>query len=266
MSTDVCLVRIGCLPRGKCGAFLFLSLFFTAVASWAAHPLVTDDAGTQGNGRMQFEANSEFATDREGEALTREVGAQGVLSVGLAGSLDAVWAFPYRRWMTRESGSTSHEAGLSDASVELKWRFHQAGPFSLAVKPGLTVPTGDSARGLGAGEPRFGLFLIASREAGALGLHTNVGYVHGHNGSRHISERLHGSLAAVMSIGRRLRAVGNAYFENNHEDASKTLLSAVLAGFIVPFTDSFDFDIGVKAAMSRPDTDYALLSGVTWRI
>jgi len=45
---------------------LFLPLFSSSV--FAAHPLITDDTGTQGKGRFQMEVNSEVNYDKESEA------------------------------------------------------------------------------------------------------------------------------------------------------------------------------------------------------
>lgn len=45
---------------------LVLTISFSLLTvSYAAHPLITDDTGTQGKGKFQIEVNSEFAYDKE---------------------------------------------------------------------------------------------------------------------------------------------------------------------------------------------------------
>ena len=44
--------------------FIPMMLVYQA-AAFAAHPLITDDAGTQGKGKSQIELNSEFTYDTE---------------------------------------------------------------------------------------------------------------------------------------------------------------------------------------------------------
>ncbi|MDI6762198.1 MAG: transporter [Thermodesulfobacteriota bacterium] len=43
------------------------------------------------------------------------------------------------------------ERGLSDFSFGLKWRFYEIEGFSFALKPGITLPTGNEKKGLGTG-------------------------------------------------------------------------------------------------------------------
>lgn len=44
---------------------LFTFHYILSSASFAAHPHITDDTGTQGKGKFQLEVNSEFAYDKE---------------------------------------------------------------------------------------------------------------------------------------------------------------------------------------------------------
>jgi len=45
--------------------FIFLALLLFAGPSWAAHPLITDDTGTQGKGNFQLEFNGQYDRDKE---------------------------------------------------------------------------------------------------------------------------------------------------------------------------------------------------------
>jgi len=39
---------------------IFVALLLIAYPSWAAHPLITDDTGTQGKGKFQLELNGQY--------------------------------------------------------------------------------------------------------------------------------------------------------------------------------------------------------------
>ena len=44
---------------------IFVALLLIACPSWAAHPLITDDTGTQGKGKFQLELNGQYDWDKE---------------------------------------------------------------------------------------------------------------------------------------------------------------------------------------------------------
>ena len=76
----------------------------------------------------------------------------------------------------RLHGATT-ERGLSDTGVGVKWRFLEEGRVSpqMALYPQVMLPTGDSERGLGEGEPSYVLPLIAQKSWGAWTVFGNVG-------------------------------------------------------------------------------------------
>ena len=45
--------------------FVFFVSVCLPATVWAAHPLVTDDAGTQGKGNFQFEVNGQYDRDKQ---------------------------------------------------------------------------------------------------------------------------------------------------------------------------------------------------------
>ena len=63
------------------------AVILTSGTAFAAHPLITDDTGTQGQGKFQLEVNGEFGHDREKldgvETIESSAGLETVLSGGL---------------------------------------------------------------------------------------------------------------------------------------------------------------------------------------
>ena len=124
------------------GKFLCITLIILVYqsAAFAAHPLITDDAGTQGKGKFQIELNGEFTYDKEIGlgGTTREAGGElsGIVSYGIIDNVDIVLGVPYQWTKVKEEGVTiSDEDGISDISLEGKWRFYDKEGLSFALKP-----------------------------------------------------------------------------------------------------------------------------------
>src|SRR6185503_7118979 len=67
-------------------------------------------------------------------------------------------------------------SGVSDSSLEMKWRFYEREGFSLALKPGLSLPTGDESRGLGTGRASWSIALIGTYDAEPWTVSGNLAY------------------------------------------------------------------------------------------
>jgi hypothetical protein len=51
--------------RKLIGILIVCAVLFVPGVSLAAHPLITDDAGTQGKGKFQLEVNGQYEHDEE---------------------------------------------------------------------------------------------------------------------------------------------------------------------------------------------------------
>lgn len=83
---------------------------------------------------------------------------------------DIVLGIPYQYIRTKTAAtdtdpeSTTLEDGISDMTIEAKWRFFEKEGFSFALKPGITLPTGDRKRGLGTGRTAYSMFFVTKPE------------------------------------------------------------------------------------------------------
>jgi hypothetical protein len=86
----------------------FMVAIMTAGTAFAAHPLITDDTGTQGKGKMQFEFVGEYGVDKEEGGTEKGFEAPTVpfLSYGLSDSIDIVIGLPYVT-VTVDDGATT---------------------------------------------------------------------------------------------------------------------------------------------------------------
>jgi len=244
-------------------------------ATRAAHPLATDDAGTLGRGVRQAELTGQMSRDTEGRGAARtsdDTGEGGVaVGYGLRDDLDLVLgvATSWSR-VHQQGGPTSETRGLGDVAVDVKWRALEAGGFALALKPGITLPTGDADQGLGTGRPCYALTLVASQELGPVGLHANVAYLrddYGRREDREVSrlERLRFSVALAAQVAEKLQLVADVGAETNTDRASPTWPAYALGGAIFAASDDVELDLGVRVGLSAPEADLAGLLGATFR-
>ncbi len=244
---------------------------------FAAHPLITDDAGTQGKKKFQVEVNSEFNYDREKEegVKTKETGGEvaTILSYGILDHIDIVLGMPFQWFRIREENdeTTKHrESGVADLSLELKWRFYEKDGLSFALKPGITFPTGNERKGLGNGRPSYGLTFITTKELGKWAFHVNLGYLRNEYKLREDREAnrkdlWHVSLASEVEALKDLKLVGNIGMERNQEKASNRHPAFILGGLIYSISENMDIDVGIKSSLNKPETDLTILTGIAFR-
>ncbi len=152
--------------------------------AFAGHPFITDDAGTQGKGNWQLELLAQrdhhvhAAGDGPVQLRGRSTLFNPVLTYGLRDNLDVALGLNHLRHRDSENGvaATDSASGAADSTLELKWRFYDENGFSLALKPGLSLPTGDENRGLGTGRTSWGLNFIAAYEVKPWSFMGNVAF------------------------------------------------------------------------------------------
>ncbi len=247
-----------------------LLLLCLPTLSLAGHPLITDDAGTLGKGKFQLELNGQYDSDREtvDGVSVKTTGGQvaSTLSYGLVENVDLVLSLPYSWGKSEENESTTYdEKGISDVVLETKWRFFEKEGYSLALKPGIRIPTGDHKKGLGAGEVGYQAFLIGSKEMVPWSFHANLGYIRNENKTAEQKNIWHASLAATWETIKNLNLVGNIGIERNPDDNAQNNPAFFIGGLIYSVTENIDLDCGVKYGLNSSETDLSLMAGITLR-
>ena len=249
---------------------IFVALLLIAYPSWAAHPLITDDTGTQGKGKFQLELNGQYDWDKDDseDVSVRSTGGQAAatLSYGIAENVDLVLSLPYL-WGKAEANETTlyDEKGIGDAVLETKWRLFEKDKFSVALKPGISIPTGNDEKGLGAGLLGGHLFLIASQELGSWAFHGNLGYIRNENKVDERKDIWHASFAATWEVIKNLKLVADIGIERNPDEDAKNDPAFIIGGIIYSINENFDVDLGVKCSLDSSETDFSALAGVTFR-
>ncbi|MDD5724019.1 MAG: transporter [Syntrophales bacterium] len=262
--------------KGIVGVFFCWAVLTLPVSSWAGHPLITDDTGTQGTGKFQLELTGQYDEDKDTaagvsvETTGKEVGT--TLSYGLVENVDLVLSLPYQ-WGKTEEGNvrTYDEKGVSDMAFEAKWRFFEKEGFSLAFKPGISIPTGNDEKGLGTGNYGYQVFWIGSKKIAPWAFHANLGYIRNENKVDEQRNIWHASLATTWEVVKNLNLVANIGMERNPDDSDSDSDSAsndpafIIGGVIYSVTENFDVDCGVKYGLNSSETDTSLMAGMAFR-
>ncbi len=226
----------------------------TVSGARAGHPLITEDTGTQGAGRWQLEVSGEDGRDRA--SRTRLGRYDAVLSHGVAGNADLQLGLPWLRHA---------DVGAGDVSFDLKWRFHEQNALSLGLKPGVTLPSGDERRGLGAGRAGWGTLLILSYAPGPLAFHAHAGYKRNRNALGECESLTHFSGALVWKAAQNLKLVADYARDTNSGPAGDGAARYAIIGAIWSVTPDFDLDLGLKTGHGGATLDRALMLGMALR-
>jgi hypothetical protein len=260
-----------------------LLLVVVPTAVRGAHPFLTDDTGTQGAGNWQLELlgqrdRLERVADPGGGPVQlnrRATLANPVLTRGLLDNLDLAVGLNYSRYRTSEDGIVTAEAsGISDSTLELKWRFYERDGLSLALKPGIQLPTGDEDRGLGTGRTSWGANLIAAYDAKPWALFGNVAWFRQRfrlqaDEDANRADLWRVSAGATYAASDRFRLAGELGVRTNpaRNDAFLPGSSGRFAmlGAVYSPTDKIDLDVGLRKGLNDAEIDTTVLIGATFR-
>ena len=246
-----------------------MGFFLMTTVAFAGHPLVTDDTGTQGKGKGQVEVGLSFFSDKDkvADATTFKTEGGDVavgVTIGLLDSLDIVLGVPYAWYILDENDARVDRAdGLSDIGFDAKWRFFEKNGWSLALKPGVSVPTGDEDKGLGAGRTSYRMFFIGTKEFEPVAIHANIGYIRNENNSEERKDIWHVSVATEVEVIKDLKLLANIGVERNPDTASENRPAFVLGGVSYDVSEKITIDAGVKYGLTSPETDWTYLTGLT---
>ncbi len=251
-------------------ALAYLLILLLVCPSYAAHPLITDDTGTQGKGKFLLEINGQHDWDQEdvdGSSFTSTGGqAAAAMAYGISDQVDLIGNIPYLWFNLKENDTTmANEHGAGDATLEVKWRFFEKDKLSIALKLGVSIPTGNHEKELGAGHLGGHLFLVATQELGSWTFHGNLGYMLNENRMEERKDLWHASVAATWEAMKNLKLIANAGIERNPADGAADDPAFLIGGVIYTIREDVDIDVGVKYGLSKSETDLSLLAGIAYR-
>jgi len=253
----------------KVCTLLFCIGLSAPVAAWAAHPLLTDDTGTQGKGKFQVETSGTWLSDKTSTngVDSKEITsfAAVVLAAGVAETVDLAVTVPYVWTETREAGDVTKQNGITDTVVEAKWRFFEKEKLTLGFKPGIVIPTGDDEKGLGTGHYGYTAFLLSTYEMEQWAFDANLGYLHLENRADELVNRWFASIASRFKMTEHWKLVGEVGAARNPDRIDNSKPAFAQLGVIYSPTESLDLSAGYVIGLNDAEVDKTVRAGLTIR-
>lgn len=241
-------------------AVLLIVSAFTGAAC-AFHPLISEDTAFLGRDVRQAELGFEHAVSKEGvDVYSNEASA--AFSYGLLERVDVILSAPWQGW---NSHGVS-ESGIGDVSLETKFPVGEKAGWTLALKPGFSMPAGNERKSLGAGKGGVWVYGVAGKTAGSWQYYLNAGYMLNRNSVDEEENILNVSAAAAYELVPELLATCDLALETNADKDSSTPPVSSVFGIIWSPYPSLDLDAGVRLGLTEPADDLGLLLGLTLRL
>ena len=230
----------------------------TTISARGAHPLQTEDTGTQGAGNVEIENGlARNATGRD-----RLDAFQVQVSYGLTPTLDLLLQ-PSWIWQRLADGTALRGAG--DTNLDAKWRFFGEAPASLALRAGLTLPTSEPGLGIHRGNVSPHALLVLTLDAAPWTAHANLGYTHVPGGEGVRRDLGHASAAAMLALSDSLTVAAEAAIDSDSDKRRSGWPGNVLIGVIYTLVPGLDLDVGRQVSVDARKSNRAWLMGVTYR-
>lgn len=226
--------------------------------AFAAHPLQTEDTGTQGAGNVEIE-NGLARARFDGTTLTTY---QPQVSVGLAATIDAI-VQPSLAWL--HAPAQPSVSGPGDTNVDAKWRFWGSDPWSFGIRAGLQAPTSRHGLGLPHGQVSEHALLVATWDDAPMTVHANVGVTRVPRAPGTRATVAHLSAALMQALDERLILTVDGEIDQDPDPARKTWPGSLLAGAIWTARPGLDLDVGYQRSFSARPVDRQWMAGLTWR-
>lgn len=226
----------------------------------AFHPLISEDTVFLGRDVIQAEVGFDHSERTNGpDVFANTVSAE--FSYGLWDKLDIMISAPWQGW---NSGGFS-ESGLGDVSMAVKFWVAARGGWNLALKPGFSLPAGNDAKGLGAGEGQVWVYGIAGRTDGPRRYYLNAGYKLNSNSGAEERHLFSGSAAVAFEALPRTMITAELSAATNTDKNSVSHPVSSVFGLIWSPNPSLDLDAGVRLGLNDSADDLGLLVGATLR-
>lgn len=185
---------------------------------------------------------------------------------------------------TTQGSDTTSANGIGDVTLALKWRFFgDREGLQFAIKPSLTLPTGNEQKGLGCGQSSpgtayfykldrqsYGVALIGTYDREAWCANFNAGYQHNSYGLQSDEDTCRRDIWSASLSGQfrpieKVWLVGEVGLLSNANKSSDTPPAFVNAGAICELTKDIDLDVGFKYGLNKPAVDSTISGAVTVR-
>ncbi len=240
-------------------------LFLTATPVQA---LYTDDTETQGALKYSVDIYGQFGRSHINATTTNDQLLEADIYAGIFDSVDLVVGIPFYWKQSRDNLHTTYDnGGITDITLDLKWRFLEQGPISFAIKPGLVLPTGDHSQELGMDRPGYGCMFISTANFKPLTIHANLAYLYqnmlesDHPYNRSDSWKL--ALGAVYDFTDTLRLKSEIVTGTNPSQSSSVWPTFMTAQAEYDLNSHLSVNGGLRWGLNTQTTDIVTIVGIT---
>lgn len=237
------------------------AFFFLSAPAAAFTHLAGEDTIFLGKYGKQMEGWVDYSVSKEGPDRY-STGASAKLGYGFLDGLDLAVTVPWHGWNSRGIA----ESGLGDALIEAKFKAKEKAGWTLALRPGFSLPAGDEAKSLGAGKGGVWLDGIAGKAAGAWQFYLNAGYLHNRNSIDEEKNILRASAAALLRVHARVLATAEIAAATAKDKASPSSPVTSVFGLAWSPYPTLDLDAGLKLGLTRAAENFGLAVGASLRI
>ena len=237
---------------------LAAALACAAPAAFAAHPLQTEDTGTQGAGNVEIE-NGLARARFDSTTLTTY---QPQVSVGLAPTVDAI-VQPAWAWL--QAPPQASTSGRGDTNIDGKWRFLGSDPWSLAIRAGVQAPTSRHGLGLPHGQWSEHALLVATWDDAPTTVHANLGVTRVPRAPGTRANVAHLSAAVMQALDERLILTVDGELDQDPDPHRRAWPGSLLAGAIWTARPGLDLDVGYQRSVDARPVNRQWMAGLTWR-
>jgi hypothetical protein len=229
-----------------------------SMRSFAAHPLQTEDTGTQGVGNVEWENGLSWARSNGGTDVTY----QPQISYGLTPTVDLI-VQPSWLWTRGEDGNRL--SGSGDTNLDAKWRFFGVDPWSLGVRAGIALPTSEHGLGLAHGSTSEHAVLVATFDSAPYTVHANLGVARSPANSGQRQTIGLASTAVMWAVSEKLILTGEIATSSGPDKDRDPWMRTYLAGIICTLRPGLDLDMGLQIVTRAAVPARNWLAGLTYR-
>ena len=240
-----------------------MALAMCTAPLWAAHPLQTDDTGTQGTSHWQLEVNTDRTRARADAGTDTSQQANATLTYGVTDTVDVFLNQPYS-WLRPSTGERSR--GINDSSLGLKWRLADNGAgWTVGVKPSISLPTASTRAGLGNGRSTTSLEVLSSLQSAHWDWLLNLGATSNNNTTGNRRALWNASTALLYNPNSHWTLAAELTTNRNPDPSGPASLRTALLAAIYHWGDNCDLDLGVRRNWQATAAATTLSLGFTQR-
>jgi hypothetical protein len=241
------------------GFLILAGAMWPGSGALASVPTGTEAASVEGKGAAEVGVNVGLEKDENGGSTATETTLTPWIEYGLTDALDLYLEVP---WMSWKLGGAK-ESGVSDATLALKWMVYSSDGLSVALRPSISFPTGDDAKGLGSGKTNFGLILTAGIPLKPVDLTLNLGYSSNQNDVDEETALFYLSAEADWGVAPGWTLAGEVRVDTDPDKTSKDP-AYLLVGIDHNLSEKLSIGVGFKTKLNDAAPDSGLVVGLTF--